>query len=186
MYVDSNGVEIRQVKVWLPAAVHALVRADRLNLSQFIRDQLDVLYGEESAVETVDKNLRLIQAARDGLARQKAVDDESLEARERLRAVARQLRKERKAEREQRQTAKDEAATREAGIRDALDAIVGEGSLARYRRALPENDPSGDRIDDLDDLVARVSRRAGIAVEPAEVAAEVRRRAERADAGEGP
>ena len=79
-----------------------------------------------------------------------------------------------------------DATSRAECIRKALDAIVGEYSLARYRRALPENDPSGDRIDDLDDLVARVSRSTGIAVEPAEVIEEVRRRAAQENAGEGP
>ena len=88
--------------------------------------------------------------------------------------------------RDNRAQAEAAAVSRAECIRAAMDAIVGESSLARYRRALPENDPSGDRIDDLDDLVARVSRATGTAVEPSEVAAEVRRRAAEADAGEGP
>ncbi len=69
------------------------------------------------------------------------------------------------------------AASRARGIRDALDAIVGGDPTGRYRRTLPENDGNGDRVDDWEALVAQVSRRCGAAIDSAEIAAELRRRA---------
>lgn len=39
---------------------------------------------------------------------------------------------------------------------------------------LPENDPHGDRVDDWDALVRRVSRLCGAAIDSAEVAAGLR------------
>ena len=77
------------------------------------------------------------------------------------------------------------AGARVDGIRAALDAIIGDGTIDRYRRMLPENDPHGDLVDALDDLVERVARRCRAAVDPSELIAEVRRRAAAADAGEG-
>lgn len=79
-----------------------------------------------------------------------------------------------------------DAASRAGCIRASLDAFIGEGSLSRYERMLPENDPSGDRADAFDELVALVARRCRTVVDPSEVVAEVRRRAARAKAGEGP
>jgi hypothetical protein len=186
MYIDRKGEAIKQVSIWLPVDQYRLLKEDHLNLSQFVRDQLDVLYGEQSASETLDQKIRLIQSARESADRQKAVVEETIEARERLHAVTRQLRKERMAEREQRQAAENEAASRAAAIGDALDEIIGDGPIDRYRRMLPENDAQGDRIDLWESLVADVSRRCGAAVGTSEVAAELRSRLARADAVEGP
>lgn len=182
MYVDRNGEVIKSVHIWLPAATHQLVKEDNLNLSRFVRDQLEVLYGEQSTVESLNRRVRLIDTARDSLARQREIDGEAKANRERLREVVRQMREERLVEREWRRAEKDEIAARTAGIRDAIEAVAGT-SLDRYWRALPENDTFGDRIDDWDALVAGVSRRCGTRIDGSEVAAELRRCVARERAG---
>lgn len=82
---------------------------------------------------------------------------------ERARVVVRGMRAEREA-----------ARSRQDGITEALLQIVGDGSIDRYRRMLPENDPEGDRVDDWEALVRRVSRLCGAEVDSAEVTAELR------------
>ncbi len=166
---------MQQVTLWIPAAVYRLVKADHLNLSQFLRGQLEELYGEQSTAESLNRRVRLVETARESLARQREVAEEAEENRKRLRATVRQ-------QREQRRAAVDEGAARAAGIRDAVQAVAG-GSLERYWRALPENDSSGDRIDDWDALVAGVSRSCGTQVDAAEVAVELRRCIARERAG---
>ncbi|MEN6343038.1 MAG: hypothetical protein ABFC89_10840 [Methanospirillum sp.] len=183
MYIDRNGEVIKSVHIWLPAATHELVKEANLNLSQFVRDQLEILYGEQSTIESLNQRVRLVTNARDSLVRQRQIADEAEENRERLRDVVRQMRRERLVERDQRQTEEDAIAARTAGIRNAIGAIVAGGSLARYARALPENDAFGDRIDDWDALVAGVSHRCGTRIDGAEVAAELRRWIARERAG---
>lgn len=168
MRIDANGMEVKQVSIWLPVQAVTLIRADGLNLSAFVREQLEVLYGDESATATLNTKCRLIEAARDSFDHQRTVAAETATNRERLRDVVRQMRDDRIA------TATTEAAEA-SGIRDALEGIVGEDLTGRYRRMLPENDPYGDRIDAWDDLVRQVSRACGREAEPAAVAAELRR-----------
>lgn len=167
MRTDSGGREIRQVSIWLPVEVIALLRSDRMNLSAFVREQLEVVYGDQSTAESLNQRFRLIQAARESIAGQREVAAEAAANRERLRDVVRRMRDDRVA------SATTEAA-KSSGIRDALSSIVGEDVTGRYRRMLPENDPNGDRIDDWEALVSNVSCRCGTAVDPAEVAAELR------------
>ena len=69
---------------------------------------------------------------------------------------------------------RDAAKVRQDGIADALLQIVGDGSTDRYRRMLPENDPDGDRVDDWEALVRRISRLCGAEIDSAEVAAGLR------------
>lgn len=168
MRINRSGEEMQQVTLWIPAAMYRLVKADRLNLSQFLREQLEELYGEQSTIESLNQKVRLVEAARESLARQRKVAEEATEHRERLRASVRQ-------QRAQRRAGEDAIAARTAGIQEAIRKIVGKGSLKRYERTLPENDTFGDRVDDWDALVAGVSRRCGAAVDDAEVAAELRR-----------
>lgn len=167
MRINREGEEIQQVSIWLPVPVLALARADHLNLSQFVREQLEELYGEQSTIESLNRKVRLVETARGSLARQREIAEAEVENRERLRTTVRQRRAERRA-------GEDEKAARTAGIRDAIQAVAGE-SLDRFWRALPENDTFGDRIDDWDALVAGVSRRCGAAIDDAEVAVELRR-----------
>ena len=168
MRITRSGEEMQQVTLWIPVVVYRLVKADHLNLSQFVREQLEELYGEQSTIESLNRKVRLVDAARGSLARQREIAGEADENRERLKATVRQLRAERRA-------GEDAIAARTAGIRDAIRSIVGRGSLDRYGNALPENDLEGDRLDVWDDLVAGVSRRCGAAIDDAEVAAELRR-----------
>ena len=168
MYVDRNGQMIKSVHIWLPIEVHALVKEDGLNLSQFVREQLEELYGEQSTIESLNRKVRLVEAARGSLSRQREIAEESAENRERLKATVRQLRAERRA-------GEEAHAARTAGIQDAIRRIVGKGPLERYERAMPENDLQGDRLDVWDALVAGVSRRCGSPIDDAEVAAELRR-----------
>lgn len=168
MYVDRNGQKIKSVHIWLPIEVHALVKEDGLNLSQFVREQLEELYGEQSMIESLNRKVRLVETARGSLSRQREIAEEEAEKRERLKASVRQLRADRR-------TGEEAIAARTAGIQDAIRAIVGRRSLDRYEHALPENDREGDRIDIWDDLVAGVSRRCGSPIDDAEVAAELRR-----------
>jgi hypothetical protein len=183
VYLDRNGEVIKSVHIWLPAATHELVKEDGLNLSQFVREQLEEYYGEQSTIEAMNRKVRLVTNARDSLARQRQIAEEAEENRERLRKVVLTVRGERLAEREQRRAEVDETAARTAGIRDAIRILAGGSSLERYARALPENDSFGDRIDDWDALVAGVSRRCGTAIDPAEVAVELRRCIARERAG---
>lgn len=175
MRINRSGEEMRQVSLWLPRIVLDLVRADRLNLSQFLREQLEVLYGEQSTIEVLNRRVRLVETARESFTLQRELAAAVAEDRERARAALRQVHAERRAE-------EDETAARTAGIRDAIEAVAG-GSLDRYWRALPENDTFGDRIDDWDALVAGVSRRCGIRVDGSEVAVELRRCVARERAG---
>ncbi len=164
MRVDRNGQTLHQATVWLPAEVLQLIRADRFNLSAFVRQQIELVYGDGSPAEVLNRRLQLIDAAKESIARQRQIDDARDTDMERARAAVRQMRAEREA-----------AKVRQDGIADALLQVIGDGPTDRYRRVLPENDPNGDRADDWDALVHRVSRLCGAEIDSAEVAAGLRR-----------
>ena len=82
---------------------------------------------------------------------------------DRARAAVRAMRVEREA-----------AKSRQEGIADALLQVIGDGRVERYRRMLPENDPHGDRVDDWEALVRRVSHLCGAEVDSGEVATRLR------------
>ena len=65
------------------------------------------------------------------------------------------------------------ALNRQDRIAEALAGIVGK-NVDTYRRLLPENDPHGDRVDDWEALVRRVSHLCGAGVDSGEVAAGLR------------
>lgn len=159
MRVDRDGRLLQQTTVWLPVEMMQLIKADRLNISAFIRQQLDLLYNLEAESGSREYRARLVEAARESLARQREVDAAAETDRERARAAVRVMRAER-----------DAAKARQDGITEALLQIVGDGSMDRYRRMLPENDLDGDRVDDWDALVRRVSRLCGAEIDSAEVA----------------
>ncbi len=182
----------KRVSIYVRPDIHTAIRDHGENMTLLLNNALARKYGldpcSEGGARRV-RRLRRLEETTAGLEHEIAalsvdLQDDRLGAE--LRSVLEQQYADFVATRDERAMREVREASRIGDLRDALDAIIGESSLARYRRALPENDPSGDRIDDLDDLVARLSRRTGIAVEPAEVAAEVRLRAARADAGEGP
>ena len=152
---------MRQVTVWLPGPLIRLMRADGINVSRFIRDQIESLYGDPTAGPQNDRN-QLAQDARDCITRHQAAEAGREADRERARAAIRVMRADREA-----------AQVRQTEIADALQTIVGK-KAGQYRRVLPENDPYGDHINEWDALVAGVSRRCGAAVDPAEVAGALR------------
>ena len=69
---------------------------------------------------------------------------------------------------------RDAAEARQDGIADALLQVIGDDSPRRLARLLPENDREGDRVDDWEALVRRVSRLCGAEIDSAEVAAGLR------------
>ena len=160
--IDANGRETHQVSVWLPVDVIRLIRADRLNLTRFILEQLELFYGLDAGSGDREHRDRLATAARTAFEQQRKIDAEREAELDRVRAVARRMRADREA-----------TAARQAEITAALAAIVGKRA-GQYRRVLPENDPYGDHINEWDALVAGVSRRCGTAVDPSEVAGALR------------
>jgi hypothetical protein len=97
MRITRSGEEMQQVTLWIPVAVYRLVKADHLNLSQFVREQLEELYGEQSMIESLNRKVRLVETARGSYSRQQEIAEEEAENRERLKASVRQLRAERRA-----------------------------------------------------------------------------------------
>ena len=128
-------------------AIHELVKEDDQNLSQFVRDQLEVLYGEQSTVESLNQRVRLIDACprqpRSAAGdRRRSNGEPGAPA---GRPSVRQIREERTAEQRaaQRADARPRRAPRgrpASGTRSTRSSAT--GSLDRYRRMLPENDPS--------------------------------------------
>ena len=163
MRVDREGRLLQQLTIFLPAEMVQLLKADGLNVSQFIREQVALLYDIQNTSPNNNRD-KLILAAQASLARHREAAAEREAEVERARTVVRQMRAER-------ETAK----ARQEGITDALLQIVGDGPADRYRRMLPENDLDGDRVDDWDALVRRVSRLCGAEIDSAEVAAGLRR-----------
>ena len=161
MRIDRDGNELVQVTVWITAATYRLMRADGLNVSKFIRDQIKILYGDDGE-PNLDRD-RLARAALESLARQQAAEAAREIELERARAAVHVMRAER-----------DAAQARQDGIADALQQIIGDDPTGRYLRTLPENDTNGDRVDDWEALVRRVSRLCGAEIDSAEVAAGVR------------
>lgn len=161
--IDANGRETHQVSVWLPVDVIRLIRADRLNLTRFILEQLELFYGLDAGSGDREHRDRLATAARTAFEQQRKIDAEREAELDRVRAVARRMRADREA-----------TAARQAGIVDALAQVIGGSPVSRYGRLLPENDPEGDRINDWEALVRRVGRLCGTEVDPAEVAAGLR------------
>ena len=68
----------------------------------------------------------------------------------------------------------DATKARQDAVADALLQIIGDDPTGRYLRTLPENDLNGDRMDDWEALVRRVSRLCGAEIDSAEVAAGLR------------
>ena len=162
MRIDRDGNELVQVTVWITAATYRLMRADGLNVSKFIRDQIKILYGDDATAPNLDRD-RLARAALESLARQQAAEAAREVELERARAAVHVMRAER-----------DAAQARQDEIADALQQIIGDDPTGRYLRTLPENDTNGDRLDDWEALVRRVSRLCGAEIDSAEVAAGLR------------
>ena len=162
MRVDRDGRLLQQLTIFVPAEMVDLLKADGLNVSQFIRDQIAYLYCEPTASQNNSRD-RLVQAAQESIARHRAVQAERDADVERARDAVRELRARRQV-----------ALNRQDRIAEALAGIVGK-NVDTYRRLLPENDPHGDRVDDWEALVRRISHLCGAEVDSGEVAIAVRR-----------
>jgi hypothetical protein len=161
--IDREGRVLQQVTIWLPAEVLKLIRLDRFNLSAFVRQQIELVYGDGSAADILNQRLQLIEAAKESIAQQRQIDTARDTDIEHARTVARAMRAEREA-----------AKIRQDGIADALLQVIGDSPSDRYRRMLPENDREGDLVDDWEALVRRISRLCGAEIDSAEVAAGLR------------
>lgn len=162
MRIDRNGQLLHQATVWLPSEVLQLIRADRFNLSAFVRQQIELVYGDEPPAEVLNQRLQLIGAAKESITRQRQIDAARDVDMERARSAVLVIRADR-----------ESALARQEQIAAALAAIVGKKANL-YRRVLPENDTYGDHCDDWEALVRGVSRRCGADVDSAEVAAGLR------------
>lgn len=161
MRFDANGLELKQLTVWIPVDLYRLIRADKINVQRFVNEQFEAYYGNSSSSSLPDRE-QLAEAARESIARQRLIAAEREENLERARMTVQAMRARREA-----------AEARQDAITDALQTIVGK-KAGQYRRVLPENDSYGDHINEWDALVAGVSRRCGTAVDPAEVAGALR------------
>lgn len=160
--IDRDGNELQQITIWLPVALVRLLKADGINVSQFIREQIVLLY-EDPTVSRKETRAKLERAAKEAIIRHRAAEAEKEAERKRSRSVIEAMR-----------DRQDAARVRQGSIAGALDQIVGSKPIGRYARLLPENDHEGDRIDEWDALVRRVSRLCGAEIDPAEVAAGLR------------
>ncbi len=162
MRVNRDGQLLQQVTAWLLVEQVDLLKADGINVSRFLREQIETLY-EDPTASPQETRARLVQRAHESLARHRAAQAERDADLERARAAVREKRAER-----------DAAISRHGGILEALVQIGGDGPIGRLSRMLPENDFNGDRLDDWEALVRRVSRLCGAEIDSAEVAAGVR------------
>ena len=161
MRIDRHGRLLAQTSMWVLVDLLTLVRADRLNLTEFLENALMDYYGLKPVAD--EHQDRIVAAGRDGVTRQRKSIQEREAGRERVRSALREMRAER-----------DAARARQDGIADALLQVIGDSPSDRYRRMLPENDREGDLVDDWDALVRRISRLCGAEIDSAEVAAGLR------------
>lgn len=96
MRVDREGRLLQQLTIWLPAEMVDLLKADGLNISRFIRDQIAFLYSEPAASQNNYRD-RLVQSAQESLARHRAAQTERDADVERARAAVRLMRADREA-----------------------------------------------------------------------------------------
>ena len=160
MRIDRHGRLLAQTSMWVLVDLLTLVRADRLNLTEFLENALMDYYGLKPVAD--EHQDRIVAAGRDGVTRQRKSIQEREAGRERVRSALQTMRAD-----------IDAAQARQDGIADALTKIVGK-KAHQYRRVLPENDPYGDNINEWDALVAGVGRLCGAEIDPAEVAAGLR------------
>ena len=161
MRIDSRGQLLAQTTFWAPVELLDLVKLERLNLTDFCVKALMEYFGLEPVAD--EHKDQIVDAAKIGVTRQRKVIQEREAGRERACSAVRALRAEH-----------DAARARQSAIADALLQIIGDDPTGRYLRTLPENDFNGDRLDDWEALVRRVSRLCGAEIDSAEVVAGVR------------
>ncbi len=176
MYFDRRGVEMKQVAVWLPVELHQLAKADGLNMSAFIREQLEALYKDESTVETLNEKFRLMSAAKESLQKQREVAERAAEKRERLKDKVRTLRAERIIEKASQEDAAVAAEAHMANLGSAWDVLVKKKKIipSGLLRRLPENDYDMDHVEFWPALAREISSLAGETYSAQEVIAYAR------------
>ncbi len=141
-FLNQKGEVMDQTSIWLPKALHELVKADHLNLSAFVREQLEEMYSDRATVEALNNRFKLMQRAKESHTRQRQLVDEQQENRERCLQQVRQTRDARRADEDRDQEHRE-------NLRDAWEVLVEqeEINLGRLPRQLPENDLNGDYIE---------------------------------------
>ena len=162
MRVDRDGRLLQQLTIWLPVEQVQLLKANGVIVNRFFRELVAVLLDDPDAGPD-NRRETLVQAALESIARYRQAEIEREAGLERTRAAVRVMRAER-----------DAAKARQDAIAAALLQVAGDDPPARLARLLPEHDPNGDRMDDWDALVRRVSRLCGAEIDSAEVVAGVR------------
>ena len=162
MRIDSRGQLLAQTTFWAPVELLDLVKLNRLNLTDFCVQALMEYFGLDPVADEYQD--QIVEAAQVGVTRQRKVMQEREAGRERAHSAVRQMRADR-----------DAASARHASVLEALLQVAGDGPVGRLSRMLPENDTNGDRLDDWEALVGRVSRLCGAEIDSAEVASSLRK-----------
>lgn len=170
-HLDKRGIEMKQVAVWLPAELHRLVKADGLNLSRFVTEQLEALYADETTVDRLNEKFRLMTAAKESHARQRQAAEKDAANRERLKDTVRAMRDERIAEKAREVDAAVRKEAHVANIGSAWDVLVKKKRILTggLLRKLPENDVNMDFADYWTELARDISKVAGEPVTDMEV-----------------
>lgn len=162
-YINRRGDEMKQIAVWVPAALHNLAKADGLNVSKFLTEQLEALYEDELTVETLNEKFRLMAAAKESRQKQVAAAEKAAENRERLKDNVRAMRDERIAEKAREVDAAIRTEAHVANLGSAWDILVKKKKIipSGLFRRLPENDLDMDHTDFWPALAQEVSTVAG-------------------------
>lgn len=141
-FLNRNGDVIVQCSVWIPDDLHKLVKADHLNLSAFVREQLEALYSDGATIESLNAKFRLIQQSKESRTRRRVIADKEAQTRERLYENVRQ-------QRQVKIAAVNQEQEHENNLRDAWETLLEEEEieLGSLHSRLPENDVHGDWIE---------------------------------------
>jgi len=178
----------KRVSIYVRPDLHAAAREGGDSMTLLLNNALARKYGLDPCTEGGARRVRTLRrlekttAALEQEIAALSADLQDDRLGEELRSVLEQQYDEFVALRDERAEKEVLAASRARGIREAMDAIIGDDPPAWYTRMLPENDTDGTWIDDWDALIARVSRRCGAEVTSDEVIAVLRQFRPRAPA----
>ncbi|MEN6519330.1 MAG: hypothetical protein ABFC38_14345 [Methanospirillum sp.] len=171
----------KRVSVYVRPDLHAAARERGDSMTLLLNNALARKYGLDPCAEGGARRvqtLRRLEKTTAALEQEMAALSADLQddrLGDELRAVLEEQYEEFVALRDERAEKEVLAASRATGIREAMDAIIGDDPPGWYTRMLPENDTRGIWIDDWDALVTRVSRRCGTEITGEEVIAVLRR-----------
>lgn len=170
-YINRRGDEMKQITVWIPTALHALAKADGLNMSSFFREQLEALYEDESTVETLNEKFRLMSAAKEFRKKHLETTAHETENRERLKDNVRAMRNDRIVEKAREVDVTVRAEAKVANIGSAWDILVKKKRInpSGLLRRLPENDSQGTHLNYWTELARDMSKVAGETITDLEV-----------------